>query len=193
VTPDADDPRTDEALMLAYAEGDAVAFERLYARHRRWLHGMIGRQLSASGAVDDVFQETWLSVIRTAPSYRPTAKFSTWLYLLARQRLVDHWRRLDPEFESLTFNDDVAQSALPEALIDHADPAAELERRQWRARVDEALRRLPALQREALLLAEWRDMSLDEIAAITTAPREAVKSRLRYARAKLQEWLGQER
>lgn len=179
--------------MLAYADGDALAFETLYARHRGWLHGMLGRQLGAGATVDDVFQETWLTVIRTAPSYRPSAKFSTWLYLLARQRLVDHWRRLDPDIESLAFNDEGLADPLPDALVDRFGPAEQVERRQRIAQVDEAVRRLPALQREALLLSEWRDLSLDEIAAVTAAPREAVKSRLRYARAKLQEWLGKDR
>lgn len=188
-----DDPRQDEALMLAYAAGDALAFEQLYARHRGWLHGVLLRQLHAPAAADDVFQETWFSLIRAAPGYRPSAKFTTWLYLLARQRLVDHWRRSDPETDPLAFNEDDDSPPLPEPLVERSDPAMRVERRQLGERVEQAVRRLPPLQREALLLAEWRDMSLDEIAGITGVPREAVKSRLRYARTKLAQWLADER
>lgn len=193
MNPPINDPRHDEVLMLAYAAGEAGAFEILYARHRGWLHGVLLRQLQAPALADDVFQETWFSLIRAAPGYRPSAKFSTWLYLLARQRLVDHWRRADPETDPMAFNEDDDSPPLPEQLIDRRDPAAEIQRRQLGARLDEAVRRLPALQREALLLAELRDMSLEEIATITDSPREAVKSRLRYARAKLGEWLATER
>ena len=120
--------------MLAYAAGDARAFELLYARHRGWLHGVLLR----------------------------------------------------------TFNEDDDSAPLPEPLIERGDPAVQIERRQLGERVEQAVRRLPPLQREALLLAEWRDMSLEEIAGITGVPREAVKSRLRYARSKLAQWLADE-
>ncbi len=178
--------------MLAYAGGDAHAFELLYSRHRGWLHGMLMRQLHTTAVVDDVFQETWFSLIRAAPGYRPSAKFTTWLYLLARQRLVDHWRKLDPETDSMAFNEDDDAAPMPELLIDRGDPAVRTEQRQLGERVAQAVRRLPPLQREALLLAEWRDMSLEDIATITGVPREAVKSRLRYARTKLAQWLADE-
>lgn len=178
--------------MSAYAAGKAGAFDRLYARHRVWLYNLLVRQLQDRARADDVFQETWFALIRSAPSYRPTARFSTWLYLLARQRLVDHWRRLDPETVSLAFNDngDPEDPAVMSALIDlQADPARDAERRQLAAHLDQGLRELPPSQREVFLLAEQVEMSLEEIATITGSNREAVKSRLRYARRKLAEQL----
>jgi RNA polymerase sigma-70 factor (ECF subfamily) len=185
----------DEALMSAYAAGDARAFDVLYARHRVWLYGLLVRQLDDRARADDVFQETWYSLVRSAPRYQPSARFTTWLYLLARQRLVDHWRRLDPEPEPLAFNEDedAQVPGLLEALADtERDPARAAERSELAAHLARALAALPALQREAFLLAEHADMSLDEIAAATGSAREAVKSRLRYARRRLAESLARD-
>jgi len=188
MSPPAADARSDEDLMLAYSAGDARAFDTLYQRHRGWLYRTLSRQLGDSGRADDVFQDTWYALIRSAGNYEPRARFTTWLYLLARQRLVDHWRRHDPAEQPLTFNDDgePGDDDVLAALVDErADPARDAQRRELAARLVAAIGELPAPQREALLLAEEADMSLDEIAVATGSDREAVKSRLRYARAKL--------
>lgn len=189
----ANNPSSDENLMAAYARGDASAFDVLYARHRSWLYNTLTRQLHDRARADDVFQETWLSLIRSAARYEPRARFTTWLYLLARQRLVDEWRSINPDFESHAFNTDADESSSPElqdALANpDQDPARLAERRQLVAQLDIAVRALPALQREALLLFEYADMSLDDIARTTGTSRETVKSRLRYARNRLAETL----
>lgn len=175
--------------MSAFARGETSAFDQLYHRHRTWLYNTLARQLRDRSRADDVFQETWLSLVRSADRYEPRARFSTWLYLLARQRLVDEWRSINPEFESVAFNTDADESAhpdLPEALSSEVqDPARLAERGQLVARLESAIRGLPALQREALLLFEYADMSLDDIARTTGTSRETVKSRLRYARSRL--------
>lgn len=189
------DTSDDEALMAAYAGGDASAFDVLYARHRAWLYGLLMRQLGERTIADDVFQETWYAVIRSAPRYQPRARFTTWLYLLARQRLVDHWRRIDPSPEPLSFNEeeDARVPGLLDALaVLDADPVRAAERAQWGERLVDALAGLPAAQREAFLLAEHAEMTLDEIAQVTHSNREAVKSRLRYARRRLAEALARD-
>ncbi len=184
------DGAPDEALMQSFASGNARAFETLYARHRIWLYGLLVRQLGDRSKADDVFQDTWLTLVRTAPDYQPRARFSTWLYLLARQRLVDHWRRTEPDPEPLDAadgdDDAPADGALARALRDDgSDPALLAERRQLGQRLADALATLPAEQREAFLLAEHAGMTLDEIAVATASLHETVKSRLRYARRKL--------
>ena len=78
--------------MLAYARGEAAAFDILYARHKGGVYRYVLRQCSNSGVADELFQDVWTSVIRIRGSYTPSAKFATWLYTLARNRLVDHWR-----------------------------------------------------------------------------------------------------
>lgn len=181
--------RTDEELMSAFRKGESAAFDRLYLRHRTWLYNTLCRQLQDRSKADDVFQETWFSLIRSAPRYEAKAKFSSWLYLLARQRLVDEWRQFNPDIESATFDTDADEADHPgmaHALADDsADPMHLLERQQNIAQLDLAISSLPALQREALLLAEYSEMSLEEIATATGTTRETVKSRLRYARNKL--------
>ncbi len=183
------DDDSDESLMIAFARGDADAFDRLYTRHRGWLYRMIGRTLGGAPGTDDVFQETWLALIRSAPRYQPRARFTTWLYLLARQRLVDSWRTANPAGDDLPFNeydDDELPAVLLAALADpDADPARLVERAQLRSIVAAAIRELPPAQRETFLLAEEMDLSLEEIASITGVARETAKSRLRYARSRL--------
>jgi RNA polymerase sigma-70 factor, ECF subfamily len=187
------DTRSDEALMLAFRAGEAAAFDVLYQRHRTWLYNTLCRQLQDRSKADDVFQETWLSLVRSATRYEPKAKFSSWLYLLARQRLVDQWRQINPDIESSTFNTDAHEAEQPDlvaALADEsADPMRQLERQQMIAQLESAISLLPTLQREALLLAEYADLSLEEIASATGTSRETVKSRLRYARGKLAQML----
>lgn len=188
-----DGARSDEDLMRAYAAGDAAAFDALYQRHRGWLYNTLCRQMDNRSRVDDVFQETWLSLIRSAARYQASARFTTWLYLLARQRLVDEWRRLNPVDDAVAFNEDGDQADNPDliaALTDHSsDPLVQAQRRQLAQLIEQALQALPPLQREAFLLAEYADMSLEDIAQATASTRETVKSRLRYARAKLQQHL----
>lgn len=181
-------PDSDEALMLAYAGGDPRAFERLYQRHRGWLYRVLLRQTRDEGQAQDLFQETWHALIRSAPGYRPTARFSTWLYRLARHRLIDASRSVAAANPTVSFDDDGdghLAAELAQRVDDRANPQAMAERRQLAQRLLAALGALPAEQREAFLLFQEGGMSLEEIAQATGVPRETVKSRLRYARSRL--------
>ena len=87
------EPRTDEALMRAYGQGDARAFETLYARHKGATYRYFLRHAGGdTSTADELHQDLWLRVIGARERYEAQAKFSTWLYTLARHRLVDHWR-----------------------------------------------------------------------------------------------------
>lgn len=184
----------DEELMLAYAAGDAGAFAQLYDRHARAVYRFLLRSLRDPQVADDLLQETWLAVVRNAPGYAPRARFASWLYGIARSKLIDHWRRTDP---ATSLDDPVAND--PDAsLVDHiaADAAFQpevqaLSRAQARAFVD-AVEALPLAQREAFLLHAEGGLTLDEIANLTQVGAETVKSRLRYAirrlRAAMEDW-----
>jgi len=78
--------------MLAYAAGDAAAFDMLYARHKGGVYRYLARQCRQSGVADELFQDVWMNLIRARASYAPTAKFTTWLYRLAHNRMIDHFR-----------------------------------------------------------------------------------------------------
>ena len=171
---------SDEALMLAWAGGDVSAFERLYARHRLTLHGFIARQLRDRSLADELFQDVWMRVVAARLHWRPDAKFTTWLYRIAHNRLADHWRaaRHRPAAPA------DAEARL-EAVADPATPEAMASDFEQRRRLQLALERLPPEQREVLLLRLEQELSLEEIGAITGVGRETVKSRLRYAMDKL--------
>jgi RNA polymerase sigma-70 factor (ECF subfamily) len=166
----------DEQLMLAYREGNAAAFETLYARHRARLYRFVLRSVKSRAIGEELFQEIWLRVIEARGRYAPQARFTTWLYTIAHNHLVDHWRKRGLTLVSLEGDE------TPGASPDPADHAAA---RESLARFAAALEALPPLQREAFLLHEEGGLSVAEIAAATRTNEEAAKSRLRYATAKL--------
>jgi RNA polymerase sigma-70 factor (ECF subfamily) len=187
----------DEQLMLAYREGDAGAFEQLYQRHKGRLFRFVLRSIRERAIAEELYQEIWMRVIEARASYEvppvPRAgqhtKFTTWLYTIAHNRLVDHWRKRGLQLVSLDQEETAA--AEPPAPADY-EPHRILEAKQSLARFARALQALPPAQREAFLLHEEAGMSIAEIAHATGAGEEAAKSRLRYALSKLKEALGDE-
>ena len=184
---------SDETLMLAYAAGDAGAFDRLYERHRGGVYRYVLRHVGNAGLADELFQDVWMNAIRARASYAPTAKFSTWIYTLAHHRLVDHWRSSGRvRVDSLDDDGDDGTGALVDAIpgsrVD--EPETRVASRATRGRIDAALAALPPVQRDAFLLHIESGLSLAGIAALTGAGEETVKSRVRYACAKLRAALG---
>ena len=181
----------DEDLMLAYAADDAAAFDALYARHKGAVYRYLLRQCSHAGVVDELFQDVWMSVIRSRASYVPSAKFTTWLYRIARHRLIDHWRAAG-HVELVTAGpDDEADDPLDAVRAATDDePEARAATRELSSRLKAACAALPAAQREAFLLHQEGGLELAEIAALTGAGVETIKSRIRYAVAKLRVELG---
>lgn len=184
---------TDETLMLAYKAGDGGAFEILYGRWKGRLYRYLLHQCGDRGRAEEMHQDVWLKVIGARGGYEVAAKFSTWLFRIAHNRLIDHWRSAGrrAEAELASYSDD-AEGDDPPAIEQVAapaeeDPARRLERKALAERLVAAIGELPAAQREAFLMAEEGGMSLEEIAAATGTGRETVKSRLRYALAKLRE------
>jgi RNA polymerase sigma-70 factor (ECF subfamily) len=167
---------SDEQLMLAYRSGDVSAFDTLYARHRARLFRFVLRSIKVRASAEELYQEIWMRVIEARSTYKATARFTTWLYTIAHNRMVDHWRRRGLSLASLEAQDVPDQAA---------DPARHAEARQALARFADALERLPPVQREAFLLHEEAGLTVPEIAAATGANEETAKSRLRYAMAKL--------
>src|SRR2546425_3370585 len=83
----------DEQLMLAYRDGNAGAFETLYLRHRERVFRFVLRSVKSRATAEELFQEIWMRVIEARERYTPQARFTTWLYTVAHNRMVDHWRR----------------------------------------------------------------------------------------------------
>ena len=180
------DLRTDEALMLAYRDGDGAAFEVLYGRWRGPLYRYFLRQCGHAGQADELFQEVFMRVIGAAANYETTAKFTTWLFRIAHNRLIDQWRKTGREpVDSLPSGEDGDDCELDPPAPEASAPDRQAEQRELREALMAALNELPEVQREAFLLAEEGGLTLEEIASISGVGRETIKSRLRYATAKL--------
>jgi len=179
----------DEQLMLAYREGDAGAFEQLYKRHRGGLYRFVLRSVRDRATAEELYQEIWMRVIEARGRYEPQAKFSTWLYTIAHNRMLDHWRKCGLTLVSL---DQEESGAAEPAAGSGYEPHRALEAKQTLVRFARALEALPPAQREAFLLHEEAGMSVAEIAQATGAGEEAAKSRLRYALSKLREAVADE-
>jgi RNA polymerase sigma-70 factor, ECF subfamily len=181
----------DEDLMLAYARGSVDAFDTLYRRHKAPLYRYLVRQCRDPSMAEEIFQDVWANLVRARESYVVSARFTTYLYRLAHNRLIDHYRRRAPAALA-SFDDEDA--GLPEpASPTHEQPDAAYDARARAARLLELLGELPEAQREAFVLQNESGMSIEEIAETTGVNRETAKSRLRYAMAKLrtgmQGWL----
>ena len=161
--------------MTGYAQGDDRAFERLYARHRGALYRFFLRQLPDSA--NDCYQETWLKLIRARHAYTASGSFRAWLFTLAHNVLTDRFRKQmrAPE-ASETDPDDIADGHAIDDTV---------ERLRLIRALHVALVKLPLHQREAWLMKQEAGLSLKEIADVTGTSEEGVKSRLRYANAKL--------
>lgn len=168
----------DSALMLRYRDGDVAAFEELYGRHKDSVYRYLLRLSQDPATAEDVFQEVWGKIIKARDNYRRTAKFTTFLYRVAHNCFIDHVRRNKRHAGNVGLE--------PDQLADAAEsPEALTEKTLARRRMEAALADLPEEQRDTFLLHEEAGLNLEQIAAVTGTNREASKSRLRYAVAKL--------
>lgn len=176
-------PDADARLMLAYARGDSAAFDALYARYRGPLYRYFLRQCRRPEQAEELYQETWMRVVRARAGYRADAKFATWLFLIAHNLLVDAHRR-DGRWVLESLEEEPAGGQ-------HEDPARRSEAGEKLRRFRQLLEALPPEQREVFLLKEEGGLGLDEIARLLAISFEAAKSRLRYAVGKLRAGLGE--
>jgi RNA polymerase sigma-70 factor (ECF subfamily) len=168
----------DSALMLRYRDGDVAAFEELYGRHKDSVYRYLLRLSQDPATAEDVFQEVWGKIIKARDNYRRTAKFTTFLYRVAHNCFIDHVRRNKRHAGNVGLE--------PDQLADAGEsPEALTEKALARRRMEAALADLPEEQRDTFLLHEEAGLNLEQIAAVTGTNREASKSRLRYAVAKL--------
>jgi RNA polymerase sigma-70 factor (ECF subfamily) len=183
--------RSDEQLMLAFQKGEPKAFETLLTRHEKGVYRFALRMLGDSMQAEEVAQESFLRVIQSASRYKARAGFRNYLYRIARNLCIDLLRKRPrearlPEVEG-------GSAGTVEGVPDrNPGPENSAGAGQLRAAIRRALLRLPADQREAFLLKEVKDMKLQDVATITGANLNTVKSRLRYALRSLREHLTEE-
>jgi RNA polymerase sigma-70 factor (ECF subfamily) len=186
---------TDEALMAAFAGGDARAFEQLVGRHQRGVFNFLLRSVGNRAKAEELLQEVFLRVVRSKARYQASAKFTTWLYSIARNLSIDASRRarfrdhtsLDAPRRGSDGNSAPMVAQLPAQTVP-TDEAAEAP--TIRKRLAEAVQALPDEQREVFLLRQLSGLSFREIADTVGIPENTVKSRMRYALEKLRGELG---
>jgi RNA polymerase sigma-70 factor (ECF subfamily) len=188
---------TDEMLMVRYQRGDREAFAELVRRYETPVYNFVIRHLRNPDTAEDVTQDVFLRLVQNAGEFKHEARFSTWLYTIARNLCVDCLRKLShrrhPSLDQpLREGDD--QRTLLESIAD-GHPRASVERSATSGlvqnRIVEAVEKLPDEQREVFLLREMANLPFKEIAEITGVGENTVKSRMRYALDRLQEALSE--
>jgi RNA polymerase sigma-70 factor (ECF subfamily) len=173
------DPDQNSEVLRARA-GDRAAYAALVRRYQDRVHRFILRMVGSREEAMDLTQEAFIKAWQALPDWRPEAQFHTWLFRIASNTAMDALRRRRT-VEWIALDDQFDRAA------DTPDPQAQLESKQRLKAMDAAIARLPAEQREAILLREVEDLSYAEIAAATGANEGTVKSRLARARASLYE------
>jgi RNA polymerase sigma-70 factor, ECF subfamily len=181
--------QADEDLMVMYQQGEVRAFEILLGRHRKSVYNFILRFVGDKETAEDLLQETFMRVIKGADAYKRQAKFTTWLYTIARNLCVDQTRRrkhrrhasldapMDTSEDSGSLMDVIASN---EIASDRKSVNKELF-----ATMQRAIAGLSEEQREVFLMREFLDLPFKQIAEVVGVPENTVKSRMRYALEKL--------
>jgi len=175
---------TDERLLQEAANGHGEAFQILYERYRDPIFRFAYRMLGSAEAAEDVAHDCFLGLIKEPGRFDPAkASLRTYLYAAARNQAVKRYTSFGRESA-------IEELAYEPRAADHQQPITQVLDDELAAEVQEAIASLPPLQREALVLFEYEDLSLAEIAAITGVDANTVKARLFRARDKLRARLG---
>ncbi|MFT3707465.1 MAG: RNA polymerase sigma factor [Archangium sp.] len=178
---------SDEQLMLAFKSGDARAFSTLVQRHRGPVYNFILRYVGHRQRAEDLLQETWLKVVRSSSEWQPKARFTTWVYTIARNLCVDSARketfRKTDSLDAPASQDEGEGRSVGDMVADEGGQTPDRAAHNVRIRplIEQALQALPAEQREVFLLREYQGIGFKEIAEVTGVNENTVKSRMRYA------------
>jgi RNA polymerase sigma-70 factor (ECF subfamily) len=182
---------SDEQLMLDYQAGDVRAFEALYLKHKGPLYRYFVRQLHDQQLAEDLYQDTWGKVINAARQYQVTAKFTTWLYKIAHNLLIDHVRAVKPLDKVTPLGEDQTMDCLQ--ADDQASPEPQVEQQQQADMMKGCIAKLPPVQKEAFLLNIEMGMTAAMISDIANVTLEATKSRIRYAYQSIKQCIANQR
>lgn len=191
----AHDDLPDEALMRRYQAGDAAAFATLMRRHLGRLFNFIARHTGNKATAEDLAQEVFLRVVERAADFKHEARFTTWLYTIARNQCIDHLRKASLRRHPSLDDGGPDSDRLPlKERLENESVGTSAERvamdKEVKERILAGLARLPDEQREVFLLREVSHLPFQEIALVTGVSENTVKSRMRYALERLREGMG---
>lgn len=184
------DSMSDEALMEAFRDGRPEAFERLMQRHRRGVFNFLLRSVGNRARAEELLQEVFMRVIRARARYVVRAKFTTWVYTIARNICIDESRRarfrrhrsMDAPMSTRDGEGPSLHERVPAAQV-ATDDAAQAP--TIRDRVAAAVEELPVEQREVFVMRQFQGMSFKQIGEVVGVSENTAKSRMRYALDKL--------
>ena len=185
----ADDGSEDFDLMKRIARGDESAFRELLVRHQDAVLGTVAKMLGNPSDAEDIAQQVFLRIWQHAKSYRPDAKFTTYLFTITRNLVFNETRRRSRKKEIPLDTADTSGSHHEPGDAPHLQPDASLLEAELRLAVDRAIASLPETQRLAVILRRYEDLSYEEIAEVLELSVSAVKSQLFRARNSLREAL----
>ncbi len=185
---DSEAGQDDVRLMALVGAGDTAAFERLVEKHQMLVTGTVARMLGHNSDVEDVAQQVFVRVWKSASRYVPRAKFTTWLLKITRNLVFNELRRrrrhnvmplqTETDGEEMQLKDERGQT-----------PDDSLLESELRGAIDNAITELPETQRMAVVLRRYEELSYEEIAEVLDQSVPAVKSLLFRARTELRERL----
>jgi len=182
----------DAALMLRVREGDRSAFETLVEKYKQPVVNLVARTIGDLTEAEDVAQHVFVQVYKSAHRYEVTAKFSTWLFTIARNLSLNEIRRRSRHrADSLdeTFSDDDEHPMRQAPDTRSFGPTDQLLQGELEAKVEEAIAALPEKQRTAMLMCRHEEFSYEQIAAVIGCSLSATKSLIHRARESLRERL----
>ncbi|MFT6986627.1 MAG: RNA polymerase sigma-70 factor (ECF subfamily) [Psychromonas sp.] len=191
----------DQTLMLAYAKGDAAAFDLLYGKHKVAVYRFFIRQNLTTAVAEELCQETWFKLINNRTSYQANALFTTYLFTIARRIAIDHAQKKSVLYEKQQSENTVDRLDNLDSANQESNKTQQTEENNHSTQLDatanqalasalkEQIAALPFEQREVFLLKQEAGFSIDDIARITCQNREKVKSCWRYALQKMRKGL----
>lgn len=181
---DAEDVR----LMGLVSAGDSGAFEQLVERHQRLVVGTVGRMLGNNFDAEDIAQQVFVRVWKSAKRYVPRAKFTTWLLKITRNLVFNELRRR-ARHPQVPLQGESEEEERPIRDENAVAPDASLLEQELQKAIDAAIADLPETQRLAVILRRYEELSYEEIAETLDQSVSAVKSLLFRARTELRESL----
>ncbi|HAJ56777.1 MAG TPA: RNA polymerase subunit sigma-24 [Candidatus Omnitrophica bacterium] len=186
-----DVPDEDIRLMLLFQGGEASCFEELVERHKNRVFNLAYRFLGNSHEAQDIAQEVFIKIYHAKDTYRPQAKFTTWLYIICKNTCLKALRKKKPAAISIDDTLELAEGSVAPQLADTStpSPSASLLNSERASVIKEAVDSLPANQKMALVLCRYEQLSYEEAAEVIGCSVKAVKSLLHRAKINLKEGL----